>query len=70
VGAGDGSEHTGVGVTVTALGLPRATWGRLDVACGWRQFRHLAGSSPGLTAAVTAFAPHVVLGVDWWAPPR
>ena len=62
-------EEDSDGVIVWALTLPRATWGRLDRHSGWRAFARAAGTSPDLTAAVAAFAPDVVLGVDWSSLP-
>jgi hypothetical protein len=63
-GDGDGGR-----VRVTALPLPRGSWGRLDARSGWREFAKAARSNPELTAAVAAFKPDVVLGVDWSSLP-
>jgi len=53
---------------VHTLPLPRATWGRLDIESGWREFAQAAGADPALAAAVTRFAPDVVLGRGLHSP--
>lgn len=40
------------------------TWGRLDAGCSWREFAAGAGR-PDVAAAVAAFRPTAILGVDW-----
>lgn len=51
----------------TPLGCPQIelpTWGQLDAGCSWREFA--AGASrPDVAAAVAAFRPAAILGVDW-----
>lgn len=48
----------------TLLQVPLPTWGRLDAGCAWREYA--AGvAAPAVAAAVSAFRPDAVLGVDW-----
>ena len=41
-------------------------WGRLDFSCGWQAFAAGAGAA-AVSAALVAFRPDAVLGVDWHA---
>ena len=41
-----------------------SVWGCLDAGCAWREYAAGVGQ-PALAAAVAAFRPAAVLGVDW-----
>lgn len=46
------------------IDIPLDVWGRLDRGSGWASFRDQA-ASPAVAATVAAFAPDVVVAVDW-----
>ncbi|KAI7843143.1 hypothetical protein COHA_003314 [Chlorella ohadii] len=59
---GPGHEAPPLAAQILHIELP--TWGRLDAACAWRDFA--AGACrPDVAAAVAAFGPTAILGVDW-----
>jgi len=64
-----GAEGDQKNLIVTAVSVPRDTWGRLDAGCGWREFAVGAGEDVALVRAIAAFKPDVVLGVDWSSLP-
>lgn len=51
---------------VEPVSLPSASWGRLDVGCGWREFAAGCGNGE-LLSRVQGFldGADVVLGIDW-----
>ena len=46
-----------------SMQIPVSTWGRLDVHSPWMEFHSQIDAN--VLRAVLAFAPDVVLGVDW-----
>ena len=56
-------------VSVRTLHVPGTKWGVLTSQCPWRELAESAQLATALHAQIAAFAPHVVLGIDWHVTP-
>ena len=56
-------------VSVRTLHVPGTKWGVLTSQCPWRELAESAQLATALHAEIAAFAPHVVLGIDWHVTP-
>ena len=56
-------------VSVRTLHVPGTKWGVLTAECPWVELAESAQLATALHAQIAAFAPHVVLGIDWHVTP-
>ena len=56
-------------VSVRTLHVPGTKWGVLTSQCPWVELAESAQLATALHAQIAAFAPHVVLGIDWHVTP-